>query len=565
MVEEHAKMPVVDLSFRRLGRLLGRRVPKKVLLDTLPFLGLDIESESGDGAKVEYSPNRPDYSTEYGIAMGLEGLLGIRTGAVDLRIGAAEGTGRRIRAEPSVSGVRPFITGICAVGGRAAAAAAVDGAMIRQLVAMQEDLHFGIGRRRKKSAMGIHDLDAVSFPLRYTTADRSHEFVHLHGTDLMTVERILSETKTGREYGHLLGGSGPVPVILDSAGRIVSLPPVINSSLTAVTAKTKNLFVEVTGTGREDVENALSVAAVTLQRAGFALRRVGISGSGNATPSLSGRTLYLDPRLVSSTLGLELPPARIISSLKRSRIAASAAPAGKRIRCVIPRHRFDILGPMDLVEEVALGYGVARIEPRLSPSGTVGGTTRAVRRTRILDGMLTGLGYTEALNSCLTGTRILYESTGRSPEQAMPVLDSKSGEHTVLRDSVLPGLVDCLSRNVHRQYPQRLYETGTVFLPGSPVRERARLAAVAAHGGADFSEVKSVLLSALRVGFGIDDVRTAASADDPLFAEGRRAGIVAGGRKVGVMGEVDPGVLGRLRIRVPVAGFELDLTGLIFD
>ena len=563
MVEERAKMPVVDLSFRRLGRLLGRRIPKKVLLDTLPFLGLDIESESGDGAKVEYSPNRPDYSTEYGIAMGLEGLLGIRTGAVDLRIGEG-GEGHRIRADPSVSRIRPFITGICAVGGRAAA---VDVAMIRQLVAMQEDLHFGIGRRRKKSAMGIHDLDAVSFPLRYITADRSHEFVHLHGTDPMTVERILSETKAGREYGHLLGGSRPVPVILDSAGMTISLPPVINSSLTAVTAKTKNLFVEVTGTGREDVENALSVAAVTLQRAGFALRRVGISGSGNATPSLSGRTLYLDPGLVSSTLGLDLSPARIISSLKRSRIAASgtAAAAGKRIRCVIPRHRFDILGPMDLVEEVALGYGVARIEPRLSPSGTVGGTTRAVRRTRILDGMLTGLGYTEALNSCLTGTRILYESTGRSPEQAMPVLDSKSGEHTVLRDSVLPGLVDCLSRNVHRQYPQRLYETGTVFLPGSPVRERARLAAVAAHGSADFSEVKSVLLSALRVGFGMDDVRTAASADDPLFAEGRRAGIVAGGRKVGVMGEVDPGVLGRLRIRVPVAGFELDLTGLIFD
>ena len=35
-------------------------------------------------------------------------------------------------------------------------------------MAMQEDLHFGIGRKRKKSSIGIHDLDKISFPLVYT-------------------------------------------------------------------------------------------------------------------------------------------------------------------------------------------------------------------------------------------------------------------------------------------------------------------------------------------------------------------------------------------------------------
>ena len=73
-------MPVVELSLSGLrARVRGRPAPGR-LLEALPYLGLDIESASGDSVRVEYSPNRPDYSTEYGIAAGLEGLLGAADG-----------------------------------------------------------------------------------------------------------------------------------------------------------------------------------------------------------------------------------------------------------------------------------------------------------------------------------------------------------------------------------------------------------------------------------------------------------------------------------------------------
>ncbi len=545
-------MPVVGLSLSRMQKLLGGRASGRAILETLPFLGLDIESESGDDVRVEYSPNRPDYSTDYGISMGLEGLLGIRRGGVDLRIRKGS---YRIRADPSVSRVRPCITGVCALG------RTVDEDMIRQLISMQEDLHSGIGRRRKKSSIGIHDLGAVSFPLRYTTVRRSHEMTPLNEAGPMSIKRILSDTRTGQDYGHLLGSSGSVPVIIDSQGGTVSLPPVINASATAVTPGTRGLFVEVTGMDREDVEDALSVVAVTLQRAGFGLYQVRISGAGNSTPSLAGRRMLLDPGLVGQSLGLQLPPPAIISSLKKSRI--TAVRRGKRIQCMIPRYRFDILGPMDIVEEVALGYGIERILPRLLPSQTVGSAGHTARRLRMVDGMLTGLGYTEALNSSLTSTDALYGPANRPPEGAISVLDSKSREHTILRDSILPGLVRNLSANIHQAYPQRLYETGTVFAAGSPVCERVSLAAVAAHGDANYSELKSVLQSALRTGFGIA-VETRAS-NDPLFEDGRSADVLAAGRRVGTIGQVSSAALERLRIRVPVVGFEVVLTGLIFD
>ena len=48
-------------------------------------MGLDIESEDKDLVRIEYSPNRPDYSTDFGIALGMQGLLGIKTGALKIK------------------------------------------------------------------------------------------------------------------------------------------------------------------------------------------------------------------------------------------------------------------------------------------------------------------------------------------------------------------------------------------------------------------------------------------------------------------------------------------------
>ena len=61
-------MPVVELDYKRLQKLVGGKANKKKIIDTLPYLGLDIEGETNNEVRIEYSPNRPDYSTDYGIA-----------------------------------------------------------------------------------------------------------------------------------------------------------------------------------------------------------------------------------------------------------------------------------------------------------------------------------------------------------------------------------------------------------------------------------------------------------------------------------------------------------------
>ena len=543
-------MPVIELSFSRLQKLIGK-VSKKQISDSLPFLGLDIESEDKDLVRIEYSPNRPDYSTDYGVALGLQGLLGIKTGSVKLTIKKSKNYS--ISVKPTVSKIRPFVTGIIAKNGK------IDDKTIKQLMTMQEDLHFGIGRKRKKSSIGIHDLDKISFPLIYTTTTKNHKFIPLNSEKELSISEIIADTETGKDYGHLLGQSSQVPIILDTNQKTVSFPPIINAAVTTVTTKTKNLFVEVTGINKDDAEDMLSVVATILQSAGFSLEHIQISGAKNSSPKLKEKTMIVNPSLINQTLGLNLNTSKIIASLKKSRL--NAISKGKNIVCTIPAYRFDIFGPMDLVEEVALGYGIQNFEPTMSPSQTIGHTNPISLQLKSLNQIIIGLGFLEALNSSLSSKRVLYDMTNRDSKKIISVLDSKSQEHTILRDSILPGLIENLSRNIHESYPQKMFETGSVFNLHDPISEKINLAVISAHKDANFTEIKSVLQTALKIGFGIQ-IQTKTTVNS-TFEDGHCANIIFNGNVIGIIGEIDSKIIENYKIRVPVVGFEISLSDSI--
>lgn len=540
-------MPVIELSYSRLQKLIGK-VTKKQISDSLPFLGLDIESEDKDLVRIEYSPNRPDYSTDYGIALGMQGLFGIKTGIVKLNV--KKSNNYQISVNSSVTKIRPFVTGIIAKNGK------VDDKTIKQLMTMQEDLHFGIGRKRKKSSIGIHDLDKISFPLVYTTTTRDHKFIPLNSEKETTVSEILANTDVGKDYGSILGQSSQVPIILDENQNTVSFPPIINAAVTTVTTKTKNLFVEVTGIAKEDAEDMLAVVATILQSAGFILESVKITGAKNSSPKLEQRKMTVGASLINQTLGLNLNSSKIVSSLKKSRLDAISK--GTNIICAIPAYRFDIFGPLDLVEEVALGYGIQNLEPVLSPSQTIGKINPVSIKLKSLDQTMIGLGFLEALNSSLTSKRVLYDMTNRDSTKIISVLDSKSREHTILRDSILPGLLENLSKNIHESYPQKMFETGTVFATENPISEKINFSGISAHKDANFTEIKSIIQSALNVGFGIK-VETK-TATNPTFEDGHCASIVLNDTPIGIIGKIDSKIIENYKIRVPVVGFEMSLS-----
>jgi len=545
-------MPVVELDYSRLQKLVGGKTNRKKILETLPYLGLDIESIEKEKIRVEYSPNRPDYSTDFGIALGLQGLLGIKKGLIPLKI---KKKSYSLQVDSSVSKIRPYITAIVAKNGK------IDVHIIRQLMVMQEDLHFGIGRRRKKSSIGIHDLDKLSFPLNYTSIDRNHKFIPLGSKNESTIEEILKNSEVGKAYSNILSNFKKVPIILDSTGNTVSFPPIINSEYSTVIKKTKNLFVEVTGINKNYVEDVLAVVVLILQSAGFELYQVKINGAKNSTPKLATKKITLEENLVKNMLGLKLSPREISTAIQKCRLDAEIK--NKKIVCNIPRYRFDIFGPMDLIEEVALGYGIENLKPNMSPPQTLGNKSLILEKLNSISLVLVGLGFLEVLNSCLTSKRILDSSTNRDSSHFVSVMDSKSREHTILRDLIIPGLIENLSKNIHEPYPQKLFEIGTVFTRKKSIDEEIHLAVVSSHKDANFSEIKSILQSTMKMGFS-KNFQTKATSNQ-IFEEGRTAKIEIEHQPRGIIGFINSNLVQDFKIREPAVGFEINLSGLIFD
>ena len=535
-------MPVVRTSFTRLTRLVG--ASRKRILDRLPYVGLDIESVEGDTVRVEYSPNRPDFGTDFGVARALRGLMGIEVGLPRFKVRSSRVT---VSVDPRLSKVRPFIACATATGLN------LDEEDVRQIISLQEDLHNGLGRKRRMVAIGLHDLGAIEPPLRYRGVSEAFSFVPLGGGKQRRISEILSDTNEGRLYGGALGNTRLYPVITDSRGTLLSFPPVINGEKTKVSARTKDLFIDVTSTDMRAGDDVLAVLATTLAEAGATIGTVNVSyrSKPRTTPDLRPVALPLDYGLVRSVTGLDLDRRQVATCLGRSRMAVQGHKA------VGPRYRVDLLHPVDIAEEVALGYGIDKMGDIYPPSSSPGNFEPFEVFLDSASTILAGAGMVELMTFELSDETTLYGNFARDKRDKITVHDPRSIEHSILRDSLLPGLMSSLAANVKSDYPQRVFEIGRVYLrEGASVKEEWHIGCVVAHSQASYSEAKSLLESVCRTLAGIEP--STSPSEHWAFSAGRTASIQSGQRQIGVVGEVRPESIEAFGIRVPVSGFELD-------
>ncbi|HYR04862.1 MAG TPA: phenylalanine--tRNA ligase subunit beta [Nitrososphaerales archaeon] len=531
--------------FSRAEHMTG--LSKERLLDRLPYLGLDIEGTDSDSVRIEYNPNRPDFSTDYGIARALKGLIGKETGVKVYRVAPGK---VQVFADKNLPKVRPFIA--CAV----ARNLRLDEETIRQLISMQEDLHNGLGRKRRKVAIGLHNLEAVSPPVYYGGKDSSFAFTPLGSTEEMTVEEILTRTETGQAYGHILAGAPAYPMLYDSKGEVLSFPPIINGQKTKVGTSTRNLFVDVTSTDARLGNEALAIICCALADAGAALETVEVKYAKTkaVTPDLSPSRMKFDAKLAEAITGLSLSKSQMKESLRRSRLDLDA-----KGFAVVPCYRVDILHPVDLTEEVVIGYGLDKMTPSYPPSKDAGQFDPRITSVERMCLTMAEAGFDETMNFDLVDDSTLYGKFGRSPESKLEVDNPRTKEHYLLRDSLLPSLMAVLGRNTKNEYPQRVFEAGKVFLrTGATLTEATSIAALSAHTSSSFTEAKMHLQALVKRHFG--EAAETQPAEHWAFAEGRSAQALLKGKPLGFLGEVKPSALAAFGVDVPACGFELDLS-----
>lgn len=547
-------MPVVEFPLEDISRLFPD-YDLEYTIDMLPFLGLDIEYRDDKCIRFEYSPNRPDFSTYYGISRALNGLLGKEVGIPKFKL--IENRKNFINVDSSVSNIRPYIASIVARGHK------LNDKTIKQIVSMQEDLHNGIGRKRSKASIGLHNLDTIEFPLDYTTRPGNLSFTPLDYSSSLTLSEVLEKTESGKKFRELLLGS-IYPVLMDSRGNLLSFPPVINAEYTRIKGGVKNLLVEVTGVDKTTVDKVLANIAATLADIGFSLETVSINQDSNTTTSFNSmENTKLDnikTDYINKKLGLSLSNEDVILCLRKSRLDAKVTDKGS-INCMIPSYRIDIFNPMDIVEEVAIGYGIYNMEPTLPEFTLYGNKSRQNHYFDKIRQALVGMGLIENINFILSNKDIHLRRMKIEKSDFFTVNNSKSEEHDILRRSLLPSLIFSLSKNIHEEYPQKLFEIGQVFLPEQENSEKWNLCCATAFNGVTFTEIKGILQTLMKICLG-STFETKAAEHSSLIS-GRSADIFYKGKTVGQIGEVSPLLIDSFKIKMPVAAFDLDLTELL--
>lgn len=534
-------MPVVSLYFDCLEELVG--LDSGSVVERLPMIGSDVERVLDDRVDVEFFPNRPDLYSVEGVSRAMRSFLGLETMARryvvdDPRISIALG-GR-------IGVVRPCI-GCAVIRGISFTSRSIE-----SLMGLQESLHWGIGRDRKKASIGVHDLSSVRPPFTYTTVSSDFAFTPLDFEQPISVGEILEVHPKGRRFAHLLGGVSEYPLIHDSSGFVLSFPPIINGELTRVGLNTTDLFVEVTGLDVSAVNRALNIVVTALAERGGIIEAVEIRDDDRVylTPDLSHQTRALHVSEVRELLGIPLSAGDVVGTLVRMGFGASLE--GDLVVVEVPPYRGDILHDWDLVEDVAIGYGYENFPVQLPRTFTIGSSHERSILQGIMREIMIGFGYLEVMPFTLTSERVHFElMRRRSLDGVVSVENPISEEYTMLRTTLLAGILKILGANKHHELPQMVFEVGEVVTDG---KNRLHLAAASIHPKANYTEVRSLVDAVMRE---LDCEYMITGSDDSAYIPHRCAEISVNGEVVGGFGELHPEVIQNFGLENPIVAMEI--------
>ena len=497
-------MPVITFKYQDL-KDLGINMEKDELIDTLPMMSSDIEDFDDEEIKVEFFPNRPDNLSVEGVARSFKGFIGQEIGLPDYKV---EESGEYVTVDSDVAAIRPYI-GFAKIDD-------VDftGDKLKYVMDFQENLHWVIGRDRKKVAIGIHNADVVTGPFKYiATPKDENAFVPLEKDTEMTPDEILTEHEKGKDYAHLIQDFDKYPLILDKDDNVLSMPPIINGELTKLKEDTKNIIVDVTA-------NEL------------------IGGTNLNAEDIKG--LLLKARF----------DAEIIND--------------NEVKAIIPAYRVDILHEVDIVENIAVQYHINDVVAELPDINTVAYENDWFKAESTIREVMVALGFQEVMSLMLTNEDAHYTKMNQEEEPHVQVARPITIDRTMIRTSLINSLMEFLEDNKHEDLPQKIFEIGDVLYLDETKENKTvaskKLAGLICHSTANFTEIKSVVTSVLsNLGYSME----IADSENKTFIAGRAAdvkGLAEKGSIEGFFGEVSPEVITNFTLEYPVIAFEIEFT-----
>jgi len=538
-------MPLVTFKYNDFINLLGYKIPKEKLIEKLPMIGGDFSHITGDEINIEFFPNRPDLTSVEGIARASRAFFEFKTGLQTYEVATSTVS---LTVDPSVKKIRPFITTALVKN------ITMTDELITSLMGLQEKLHIGFGRNRKKVAIGVHNAEPVTPPFFYKAVDPGAvSFIPLNKDEPMTLREILKKHEKGIDYAHLLKGFNKYPLIVDVHNNVLSFPPIINGSLTEVTPYTKEVFIDVTGNDRKAINYALNIVTTALAERGGTIYQTTVLEDGKKiiSPDFTAVKQNISVDFVNTVLGTRFKVTDAVTCLKK--MGHNAVDLGEgRIAVEIAAWRSDILHEVDLVEDVAVGFGFDLFETDFPKALTFGRTLSCHNLLEGLRNIMIGVGFNEVTTFVISNEEDEFQRMGLIKGKMIKIENPIGEEYSGLRMSLLPSLLKLLKENRHHPLPQQIFEVGIVV--DEQAKNRHHLAGMKIDAKANFTECKSLIETVLRE-CGCKPV--VKEKQHAAFIDGRCASVFKNDTEIGVFGEFHPKTIQAFHLEHPMIAFEL--------
>lgn len=246
-------------------------------------------------------------------------------------------------------------------------------------------------------------------------------------------------------------------------------------------------------------------------------------------------------------------------------------------RIAVPSWRPDVHGKADIVEEIIRILGLARVEaipfPRL-PIINDPVLTLKQHRVRRARRTLTSRGYNEAVTWSFISESEAKAFDGNIAELTLE--NPISQELSVMRPSLLPGLLSSIARNQNRGFDDLAFtEIGHVFKNRAPEGQKTYATAIrvglvsqARHWAekpqeADFYAIKEDLWAMLEgLGFTPENAQLSTENLPDYFHPGRSVALKLGKVVIGYCGEIHPAIVKQFDVKGRPVALEIDLEAI---
>jgi len=284
------------------------------------------------------------------------------------------------------------------------------------------------------------------------------------------------------------------------------------------------------------------------------------TGSEGACPLLRP-SIALRFAQVPRILGIDVPAEevrKILVELGSEEVKSDA----KQVEVIPPSWRRDLTREIDLIEEVARIHGYEKIPQDVGVamvSSTRRPEDRVLHKTR---GVLTALGYDEALTLSVVDEQTAAALSPWTDAQPLvsntPILRGADR----LRLSLVPSLLAARRTNESLSNGRiELFEIANVYLPhGKKLPSEERMLGITSGRG--FAEVKGAvesILAALNPGAELEAVAATVDLLDPA----KSCQLNLAGKKIGYLGELLPESLKRFELRQPATVAEIRVADLL--